>query len=162
MTLEDKILRDLIIKFLSGETHMGFDEAVKDFPQEFINTYPPRVSYSVWQLLEHIRFSQKDILDFIGDPNYQEPDWPLDYWQDKSVKADSILWDKTITSIKNDTHELINMVLDPMTDLYAKIPWGTGQTIIEELLKVADHNSYHIGEFASLRQVMETWPKSRI
>ncbi len=161
MNKEERLTRRLLKRFLDGETHMGFDEAVADFPLEFININPPNVPYTPWQLLEHLRFTQFDILDFMRNPNYKEPSWPDDYWPGEGKKADRKIWQATIKSFKKDLNELQKIAADPKTDLYFVIPWGDDQTILEELIKVSDHNSYHLGEFAILRQVMYTWPQNR-
>lgn len=156
-----KALRDLLVRFLKGETHMGFDQAVTDFPLEAINDLPPNVPYTPWHLLEHIRRTQADILNFVTNADYQEPEWPKDYWPEPASKADSDQWEKTIEGYKADQAKMIEIAVDPKTDLYKVVPWGNGQTMVEEIMKVADHTSYHIGEFAILRQVMGTWPEDR-
>lgn len=156
---QDLVLREFLVKLLDGATHMPFEEAVENYPLEFINSFPLEVKYSVWQLLEHIRFTQKDILDFITNPHYKEPKWPEDYWPDMNQMADKDIWEQTITSFLADKVKLQELVMDKKRNLTEKIPWGDGQTFAEEIIKAADHSSYHIGEFAILRQVMGTWPK---
>ena len=136
---------------------MTFADVVVNFPEDHMNTIFPNGTYTPWHLLEHIRRTQWDILDFIVNSNYQELSWPDDYWPRKDEKTTQKAWDKTIARFENDLKELQNIVKNPKTDLYAKIPHGDGQTILREILVVADHTSYHIGEFAIMRQVMETW-----
>lgn len=138
---------------------MGLDEAVRNYPLAKINDEFPNGEYSSWQLLEHIRRTQNDILNFIINPHYQELDWPKDYWPARKEKAAQKDWDKTIALFKKDFRELVKIIDNPKTDLFAKIRWGDGQTILREILLVADHNAYHIGEFAIMRQVMNTWNK---
>jgi hypothetical protein len=157
----NKNLRNLIIRWLNGETHMSFTSAVEKFPIEHINEFPPNVSYTPWHLLEHIRITQSDILNFIKNKNYRYLSWPEDYWPKNSIMANENIWKNTLEQYNKDLEELKEIALNPNTDLYKVIPWGTGQTIFEELLKVADHTTYHIGEFAILRQVMSTWAKDR-
>lgn len=153
-------LRHLLVELLKGEeTHMGFEEAVKDFPEDRINEFPPNVEYTPWHLLEHLRITQWDILDFIRNSNYKYIKWPDDYWPPKNRKATKKDWNKTVKDCLTDLKELMEMAEDPKLDLFAKIPWGEGQTPLREFLIVFDHNSYHIGEFAILRQIMATWPK---
>src|SRR4051794_12838706 len=155
----ENALRDQLVRLLrGGMAHMTFDEAVADFPMEHINRKPPHVPYTSWHLLEHLRFSQRDILDFIVDPEYQEPSWPAAYWPPQDKDADVDMWAETIRAFREDLQTLQALATDPATDLYASIAKGTGQTILRELLLVADHNAYHIGEFAILRQIMQTWP----
>jgi hypothetical protein len=158
----EKVIREQLLALLrGGNAHMVFDEAVADFPMERINTRPPKVPYTPWHLLEHIRIAQWDILEFIRNPHYVSPPWPEGYWPDRDAKADEAAWRKTIESIRADRRALEEMVLNPDTDLYSPIPHGNGQTIFREILLVADHNAYHIGEFAILRQVTQTWPEDR-
>ncbi len=139
---------------------MPFTEAVANFPASAMNKNIPNGTYTPWQLLEHLRITQWDILDFIINKNYKELEWPKDYWPEKFAKATQKDWDYTIETFEKDVKALQNIVKNPKTDLFAKIPWGSGQNILREVLLVADHNAYHIGEFTSLRQVMGTWDKS--
>ena len=113
--------------------------------------------YTPWQLLEHIRMAQWDILEFIRNPHYVSPPWPEGYWPAESVQVDEVAWEKTLVSFRADLQSLLVMVSDPKVNLYTPIPHGNGQNILREILVVADHNAYHISEFATFRQVMETW-----
>jgi hypothetical protein len=162
INMDDKdILRRQLLELLKGgNAHMGLDDAVKDFPIARINDIFPNGTYSSWHLLEHIRLSQADILEFIASPSYKEKKWPRDYWPAEGKKATGKEWDKTISGIKNDTNEIEKLVSDPNIDIYSKAKNGDGQTILREILLVADHLAYHIGEFAIMRQVMGTWGKS--
>ncbi len=158
----ENALRDQLIRLLrGGMAHMTFDEAVADFPLEHINRKPPNVPYTPWHLLEHLRLAQRDILEFITNPHYREPRWPEDYWPPRDKEADAAAWSGTIRAFQEDLQALQALATDPGIDLYAPIAWGEGQIILRELLLVADHNAYHIGEFAILRQVMQTWPANR-
>ncbi len=138
---------------------MTLTEAVKDFPMNSINATFFNGTYSPWHLLEHMRLAQWDIVDFIKNPGYKEREWPKDYWPVPGTKAIQKDWDDTIRKFDNDSAELKKIVKDPKADLYAKLPNGTGQTILREIFVVSDHNAYHLGEFAILRQVMGTWGK---
>ena len=154
----DKVVRDQLLSFLrGGNAHLTFDQAVADFPPDHINVQPPNVSYTPWRLLEHIRIAQGDILEFIRDPDHVSPRWPEGYWPPSGEKADEAKWGKTITDFHADLQALQDMVQDPATDLYAPIPHAREYTVFREILLVADHNAYHIGEFAILRQVMDIW-----
>jgi hypothetical protein len=158
----DKIVRSHLLSLLNGgNAHMTLAEAVQDFPWSKINTVFPNGTYSSWGLLEHIRISQLDILDFIRNPNYKEMDWPKDYWPPKNKKATRKDWQETISRFRRDSDELQKIINDPKVDIYAKVPHGTGQTVLREILLVADHNSYHLGEFAIMRQTMDTWGLKR-
>jgi hypothetical protein len=159
MNKESYIRKELSGVLKGGHAHMPLSEAVKDFPIKHMNTIFPNGTYSPWDLLEHIRITQWDILEFIINSNYQEISWPKAYWPPKGKKATKKEWDKTIEQFEKDNLAFQKLVKNPKTDLYAKIPWGDGQTIFREVLVVADHNSYHIGEFAIMREVMKTWGK---
>lgn len=157
----DKILREHLLALLNGgQAYMPFSDIVKDFPEEKMNSIFPNGSYAPWHLLEHLRITQWDILDFIENPNYTELSWPDDYWPLKEKKATKKDWERTLKEFNKDHLILEKIVKDPKTNLYAKIPQGTGQTILREILLVVDHNAYHLGEFAIMRQVMGTWTKS--
>jgi hypothetical protein len=154
----DKTVRDELLFLLrGGNAHMPFAGAVKDFPLAAANTCPPHLLYTPWHLLEHIRIAQRDILDFIVGTDYHELRWPDDYWPARDATADAAAWQRTISQITVDNESLQEIVADPATDLYTPLSHGTGQNILREVLVVADHNAYHIGEFAILRQVMGTW-----
>ncbi len=156
----DTALREQLLYLLrGGNAHLTFDEAVADFPPDAINQRPPHVPYTPWHLLEHLRIAQWDILDFIRNPNYQEMKWPDEYWPAPDAQADAEAWAQTLASFHADLQAVEDLVNNPDTDLAARIPHGDGQTILREILLIADHNAYHIGEFAILRQVMETWNK---
>jgi DinB superfamily len=154
----DQVVRKQLLQLLTdSNAHMSFEEAVNDFPMEQINTVFPNGAYTPWHLLEHLRITQWDVLDFIRNPNYREMEWPRDYWPPQGSTATEADWKETIQSFQKDMGALQALVSDPQTDLYAPIPHGTGQTVFREILLVADHNAYHIGEFAIMRQVMGTW-----
>jgi DinB superfamily len=155
---QDTIVREhLLLLLKGGNAYMPFKEAVADFPVSKMNTIFPNGTYTPWHLLEHIRITQWDILDFIRNPDYQYITWPDDYWPKKSEKATKKIWDHTIAQYEEDLEALKKIVKDPDTALYIKIPHGKGQTILKEMFVVADHLAYHTGEFAIMRQVMGTW-----
>jgi len=162
MTTTDTLLREQLLHLLNGgNAHMTLDEAVAGYPVASMNTLFPNGDYTAWHLFEHIRLSQWDILDFIRNPEYQELEWPKDYWPPQAAQASEADWNETLASFQRDMQALQTIAMDPQIDLHARIPWGTGQTVLRELLLVADHNAYHIGEFAIMRQVMGTWGNKR-
>ncbi len=157
---EEDVSRAELLALLSrSNAHMSFEEAVEDFPESAMNTTFPNVTYTPWHLLEHMRRSQWDILDFMRNPNYKGMVWPDDYWPQKSQKATRKEWDKTIEGFNRDMKELQLLVSDPKVEMHSRIPHGDGQTMLREILLVADHNAYHTGEFTIMRQVMGTWGK---
>jgi hypothetical protein len=158
MPNENTIREQLLGLLRGGHAHMTFDQAVADFPLDRINDHPPHVPYTPWHLLEHVRIAQWDILEFIRNPSHVSPEWPEGYWPPQQVEADPQQWQQTLGGFRTDLRALEAMVQDPQTDLYAELPHAPGYTILREILVVADHNAYHIGEFGILRQVMGTWP----
>ena len=156
---QDRRVREQLLALLrGGQAHGGFDWAVADFPLARINERPPNVPYSPWELLEHLRIAQWDILEFIRDPDHLSPDWPDGYWPAPGTEADGVQWQETIRRFRADLEALQAIVADPAVDLYAVMPQGEKYTVLREILVVADHNAFHLGEFAILRQVMGTWP----
>ncbi len=157
----DSSLRKHVIALLDGgQAHMTFDDAVVNFPMNLINTNPPNVSYSPWHLLEHLRITQFDILEYVRNPGYVSPEWPVGYWPERSAKTDPDGWQHTIDQFEADLKAMRDIVAEPQTDLLAVIPHGYGgHTILREALLLADHNAYHIGELGILRQVMNAWPE---
>jgi hypothetical protein len=159
MPADEQLREQLVDLLLRGNAHMSFDEAVKDFPAARMNDQFPNGEYSAWGLLEHLRLTQNDILEFITSANYQDKSWPKDYWPDPKTTASAADWRRTIEQFHQDRQALVDLARDPGRDLYAKIPHGTGQNLLKEILVVADHNAYHIGEFGIMRQVMGAWAK---
>lgn len=158
----DAVLREQLLALLrGGNAHMPFNEAVADFPLGAINAKPPNVAYTPWHLLEHLRITQWDILEFIRNPVHVSPEWPSGYWPALHEQADELSWLETISNFQADLSDLEELVKDPATQLSAPMPHAPGYTIFREILLVSDHNAYHIGEFAILRQVMGTWPADR-
>lgn len=152
-------LRQQLTRLLDGlDAHMPFEDAVRDFPDEAINLRPPNVGYTPWHLVEHLRLTQADILDYVTNPAYVEPEWPREYWPDPSAIGTRSDWDASVAGFLADRAALRAMVTDAEADLFAVIPGTPGHTLLREIRIVADHNAYHVGEFAILRQIMGTWP----
>lgn len=157
---KDQELRTQVEAMLMGAAHMGFDEAVKDFPISGINKKMPRVTYSFWHLLEHMRISLQDMVDWIEGDTYTWLKWPDEYWPKQSEKATKNEWDTTVAGFRKNLNRLITLAKE--ADLYAFAKHSKGKhTILRCLLLKADHNAYHIGEFAIGRQVANLWPKDR-
>jgi hypothetical protein len=157
MSSDQVVRKQLLALLIGGNAHMTFEQAVAEFPPEHFNTKPPNVTYTPWHILEHLRIAQWDILEFIRNPEYISPEWPVGYWPDPTEMIDQEGWENTINTFLSDLGSLRDIVKDPETDLYAEIPHAPGYTIFREILVVSDHNAYHIGEFGVLRQVMGTW-----
>ena len=159
--MSDNALRQQLVNLLAQrQAHMSFEDAVADFPEAHFNTTPPNMDSSFWHLLEHIRLAQWDILDYIRNPAYEYRDWPRDYWPPLGARADRTAWQATVSQFLADRQALVDIIEDPETDLLAQIPHGEpGHTVLREVLVAADHNAYHIGEFAVLRQTLGLWPE---
>ncbi|MBT1072185.1 DinB family protein [Pelotalea chapellei] len=159
MKRENEVLRSELVALLSGEhAHMSFEEVVAEIPLPRINDKPPRTPYSLWHFVEHIRIAQWDILEFIRNPLHISPDYPLGYRPSPDAQTDEEGWLKTLEEVLSDLHSLKEIVLDPHTELFAPLPHAPSYTIFREILTAADHNAYHIGELALVRQVMGLWP----
>jgi hypothetical protein len=156
---QDQTLRtQLVNMLLKRQAHMLFEDAIVDFPHDHINTRPAQVGYSFWHLLEHIRICQYDILDYIINPAYVAPTFPDDLWPQADVDTDWNGWDKTIQEFYADRQALVDIVQNPQTNLYTPIAHGwDDHNVLREILVVADHNAYHLGELAILRQEMGLW-----
>jgi hypothetical protein len=158
----DLVRRELLGLIDGLDARMPFDEAVADFPADGINRRAPNVAVTPWQLLEHIRIAQEDILRYIRDRAYLAPDWPDEYWPPPDAEATPERFAATIRAIRADHRALRDVVADPSTDLVATLPGTPGHSILREIRIVAEHTAYHLGEFAILRQVMGTWPPDRV
>ncbi len=135
--------------------HINFADAVSDFPVPLRGVKPPGAPHSAWQLLEHLRLAQEDILDFSRNPKYKEKAFPDDYWPGAEAPPSEQAWDKSIKSFQEDLKQMQELVADTKHDLLTKIPHGTGQTLLREALVVADHNAYHLGQLMFLRKLLE-------
>jgi hypothetical protein len=154
----DKALRDHLAALLQGgEAHATFDAAVKDLPANLHGKRPEGSPHSPWELVEHLRITQWDILEFSRNPKHVSPDWPSGYWPSSPVPPDEKAWDKTVAAFQTDLKAMLQLVADKSTDLFARIPHGDGQTILREVLLVADHSAYHIGQLILVRRLLGAW-----
>lgn len=152
----DRSLREHLLRLLrGGAAHVEFDEVVNDFPAELINARAAGVPYTPWQLLEHMRIAQWDILEFSRSAAHVSPDFPDGYWPDKSKDAGEDDWRRSVESFRADLRRVEALVGDESLDLYAALPHGDGQTLLREALLVADHNAYHLGALVTLRRALE-------
>jgi len=156
---ENTALRTQLVALLrGGQAHATFSEAVADFPANRISERPEGVPYSAWQLLEHIRITLHDLLEFAINPGYVELDWPADYWPKSPTPELKQSWKATVKAIEADLKSLEALVHSPESNLYATIPWGkNNETLLREVLLAADHTSYHIGELILLRRLLGSW-----
>jgi hypothetical protein len=149
-------LREHLANLLNMEgAHIAFDEAVIDFPAHLRGVKPKGSPHSAWQLLEHMRLAQEDILDFSRNPGYKEKKFPDDYWPAQDAPPNEAAWDKSVRQFRHDLKEMQALIADSRHDLQAAIPHGEGQTLLREALLVADHNAYHLGQLMFLRKMLE-------
>jgi len=154
----DQSLRRHLLELLGGGgAHAQFDEVVKDFPARLRGQKPAGLPHTPWMLLEHMRIAQWDILDFSRNPRYKSRPWPEGYWPETEAPPSAAAWNTSIAAHGKDLKAMQALVSDRKTDLFAKIPWGDGQTILREALLVADHNAYHLGQLVYARRALGAW-----
>ena len=142
----------------SRGAHVDFDEAVAGIPSRLRGVRPPGAPHSPWELLEHMRIAQWDILEFSRNPKHVSPDFAEGYWPATAAPPDDAAWDRSAAAFRTDLDAMARLVEDPSTDLFARIPHGEGQTILREALLVADHNAYHLGQLVLVRRLLGGWP----
>jgi len=152
-------VRDLLARILSWEdAHVSFDAALRDLPERLRGSQPTGLPYSAWQLLEHLRITQGDIFDFCVNPEYSELTWPDDYWPASVSPPSAAAWEHSVQRFNHDRASLQELSRNPRVDLEARIPHGSGQTYLRELLLAADHAAYHVGQLVAVRRLLGCWP----
>jgi DinB family protein len=155
----DAALREQLRRLLAWEdAHVGFQHAVKGLTPVLRARVPDGLPYSAWQLLEHLRRAQHDMLDFCRNPDYRELKFPDDYWPVDPAPPSANAWDASVRNCVDDRSALAALAGDPHVDLFARIPHGSGQTYLRELLLAADHAAYHVGEIVTVRRLLGAWP----
>jgi hypothetical protein len=156
--MNDTPLRDQLKRFLDwDDAHVSFEKAVADVPKDLRGKKPDGLPYSPWQLLEHLRRAQRDILEFCRNPNYVELRFPDDYWPSSPAPESAAQWDESIRQFREDREALQQLAVDLNVDLAAEIPHGQGQTYLRELVLAADHAAYHIGQLIVVRRLLGDW-----
>ena len=156
MSNED--LRNHLVDLLkSKDAHVDFETTIANFPIDEINTRIPNIPYTPYQVVEHMRLAQWDILEFSRNSNYIALKFPEGYWPGKELAANENDWNKSLDVFREDLQHLINLVKDESTDLFTPIPHGSGQTILREILLTADHNAYHLGQLVLMRRSLGVW-----
>lgn len=155
--LRAALLEQLTTLLDGGQAHVTFDDAVADLPFAKQGIVPPGLPYSAWQLLEHLRIAQRDILDFSdnADDSYKPMAWPDDYWPKDPAPADEFAWQASLDQIRTDRERFEELL--QTGDLTQPFPWGQGQTLLREALLIADHNAYHVGELIAVRRLLGEW-----
>lgn len=156
--MPENALREQLIEFLQGKgAHASTLDAVEDFPAALYAKKPPGSPHNAWQMLEHIRFTLHDLLDFCTNAKYEAPQWPEGYWPTHEAPARAEEWKKSVDALRQDMQAFQALLRDPQTDLHKSIPWGEGQTVLHEALLAIDHTSYHIGQLVLLRKQLGAW-----
>jgi len=154
----EKSLREHLVKLLTaGDAHATFEDAIKDLPENLRGKTPKGAEHSPWQLLEHLRLAQWDILSFSRDAKHVSPKFPEGYWPLGPEPPEKDSWDKSVAGFRADLKAMCDLVSDEATDLFARIPHGDGQTILREALLTADHNAYHVGQLITVRRLLGAW-----
>jgi hypothetical protein len=152
-----EIRKELIFHLNGGNAHVKFEEAVDGFPAKLTGAIPQGLPYSAWQLLEHLRIAQEDIVQFCDNANgrYVPPEWPEYYWSKSPAPPTPSAWSDSVRRVLEDRNRFISLL--NKGDLFAPFPWGDGQTLLREAMVVIDHNSYHIGQIVAVRRLLNAW-----
>ena len=155
----DSSLREHLVSLLRAKNaHVMFDDVIEDFPPGVRGVKPQDLPYTAWQIVEHLRIAQWDILEFSRDADHVSPEFPSGYWPDADLPPDDGAWDRSVAAFRHDLQEMEDLVRDPAVDLFAPIPHGDGQTVLREAMLVADHNAYHVGQLVLIRRLLKAWP----
>ncbi|MEW4566523.1 DinB family protein [Tautonia sp. JC769] len=154
----DAILRAHVLELLdAGAAHLDFESAIAGLEPALRGIRAEGLPHSPWELLEHLRICQRDILDFCRSADHARLRWPDDYWPGRAAPPDDLAWDRSASAFRADAQAMRGLVADPQTDLLRPLPWGTGQSIAREAMLLADHNAYHLGQLVSLRRLLGSW-----
>lgn len=155
----EAVLQQIVALLDGGQAHAKFEDAVKDFPAELRGAVPDGMAHSAWQIVEHIRIAQKDILDFSAPPTggYHGLKWPEEYWPKQQQPASDEAWQRSIAAVKANVESFKALITRPGADLVKPFLWGTGQNLLREALLIADHTAYHTGELIALRRALGAW-----
>ena len=141
-----------------AQAHVTFDDAVDGLAPQLRGRRPDGFPHSAWELVEHIRLAQRDLLEFCRNPEYVEPQWPDDYWPRAPAPPSAEAWAESIAAVRQDRAALARFATDAERDLTARIPHGTGQTYLRTILVAVDHAAYHVGQLVAVRRLLGAWP----
>ncbi|GGB86231.1 DinB family protein [Dyadobacter sediminis] len=154
---QQKLISELVFLIEKGNAHVSMEDAVAGLPANMRTVIPENLPYSIWQLIEHIRIAQKDILDFCVSEDHEKLAWPDDYWTEPVEHIDDQTWENALNEIKQERQRFFDLLQDEKTDLFSPIEWGDGQTILCEAMLIADHNAYHTAEIVVIRRMLGCW-----
>jgi DinB superfamily len=161
MNPKDPVREQVVFLLQQGNAHIPFAEAIADFPPALRGVRPKDAAHSGWELLEHMRIAQWDIVEFCRSAKHVSPEWPSGYWPARSKPPSEDAWEESIAAFQKDLRTMVKLVSNPKTDLFARMAHGTGQNILREALVLADHNAYHLGQLVLVRQLVGAWPRSQ-
>jgi hypothetical protein len=154
---QNQDLRKRLDYVLSGKgAHIGFEQVLLNFPEQWRGETHPAIPYSAWQLLEHMRIAQWDILEFSINKDHKSPEWATGYWPAEQNPPSKDSWDASVQQFFQDLKNMQELVNNPDTDLHSNIPHGNGQNILREALLITDHNAYHLGQLVMLKKILES------
>ncbi len=154
----DKALRQHLLALLrGGQAHVTFDNAIKSFPFDRAGLRPEGAPHSAWELLEHLRIAQTDILQFSISAKHVSPKWPEGYWPSDEAPKNKAQWNASVKACREGLAAFEKLILNPKKDLYEPFPWGDGQTLLRQALLIADHNAYHLGQLVLVRRLLSAW-----
>ena len=154
---EQSLRKHLLELLAGGSAHAKFEDVIKGFPPKLRGVKPPKFPHTAWMLLEHLRLAQWDILEFSRNPKHVSPPWPSGYWPKTEAPPSAAAWNTSVKKFARDLKAMQALVANRKTDLFARIPWGDGQTILREAMLVADHNAYHLGQLLDVRRMLGAW-----
>ena len=157
MDNQSRIKELLLEQFQNKNAHVTFEEAIKGVSYHDVGIRPEGLPHSIWELVEHIRLAQFDILDFSRNADYDPPEWPEDYWPEMAHPTDESQWKESLESIRKDRQAVVNLIQNPETDVLKPLAHGSGQTLFREAMLIVDHNAYHIGQIVQVRRLLGTW-----
>lgn len=153
-------VRSLLLEQLEGQNaHINFERAVEGVPFEDLGKQPAGLPHSIWELAEHIRIAQADIVEFSQNPDYTAPNWPEDYWPKQCSPENDEAWQELLRQVHKDHYTMVQLVKDPSNDLFKPFEHGDGQTLFREAMLIVDHNAYHVGQIVQLRRLLGNWER---
>ncbi|WP_332367550.1 DinB family protein [Spirosoma telluris] len=158
-TIHSVVQTQLVSLLTGSNAHQSFDEAVRGLPTELRGVKPDKLPYSIWQLVDHIRIAQWDILEFSRNADHQSPPWPDGYWAKEVAPPNEDAWQQALDQIRQDRSDFVELLNDPQRDLYAPFAHSDGQNLLREALLIADHTAYHVGEIIIIRRLLGAWKK---